>query len=129
MQEGEYEMARTENWPALVASESTVPTPAELAEELCFGISALEGPLKDARETSYAAMAVGELLTKVDKEDTRFTGLHHLTNKLADAIEAIERERSRLFSIAHRLHVGEEDWQLCQAETRERTADDADAAD
>ena len=129
MQEGEYEMARTENWPALVASESTVPTPAELAEELCFGVSALEGPLKDARETSYAAMAIGELLTKIDREDTRFTGLYHLTSKLADAVEAIEEERSRLFSIAHRLHVGEEDWQRSRAESRERTADGADAAD
>ena len=115
-------MARTEAAPALVAAESTAPTQAELAEQLCYGVSALEGPLTDVRETAYAAMAIGELLTRTDKEDTRFSGLHHLTIKLADAIEALEEERSRLFSIAHRLHFGEEHWQDCQAADREREA-------
>ena len=119
-------MARTEAGPALVAAEFTAPTQAELAEQLCYGVSALEAPLTDARETAYAAMAIGELLTRTDKEDTRFSGLHHLTVKLADAIAALEEERTRLFSIAHRLHFGEELWQDCQAAGRAR--EDADEA-
>ena len=117
-------MARTEAGPALVAAEITAPTQGELAEQICYGVSALEGPLSDARETAYAAMAIGELLTRTDKEDTRFSGLHHLTIKLAEAIEALEQERQRLFSIAHRLHFGEELWQDVQVADRERGATD-----